>query len=86
MVVLFGGKRDGLLLNDTWVYDGEDWIELRFPVVPPVRDAHAMFYDERRDSIILFGGVGETGVLGDTWELNLAEDLARLSVTPTTQP
>ncbi len=86
LVILFGGKRNGLLLNDTWIYDGEDWMELRFPIVPPLRDAHAMFYDERRDSIILFGGIGETGVLGDTWELNLAEDLAGFIVTPTSQP
>jgi hypothetical protein len=86
LVVLFGGKRNGLLLNDTWIYDGEAWMEVRFPIVPPVRDAHAMFYDERRDSIILFGGIGETGVLSDTWELNLAEDLSGFIVMPTPQP
>jgi Galactose oxidase, central domain len=45
-----------------------------------------MFYDEKRKSIILFGGVDESGVLGDTWELNLQEDWARFEVTPTTQP
>lgn len=85
-VVLFGGKRDGILLNDTWVYDGEYWNELRFPIAPPVRDAHVMFYDKRRDTIILFGGIGETGVLDDTWELNLAEDISSFIVTPTAQP
>jgi hypothetical protein len=85
-VILFGGIRDGVYLNDTWVYDGENWIELRFPAAPSTREAHVMFYDEKRDSIILFGGVDETGALGDTWELNLAEDLSSFSVVPTVQP
>jgi hypothetical protein len=40
-----------------------------------------MFYDEELGSIILFGGIGESGVLGDTWELNLPEDLASFVVT-----
>jgi len=42
LVILFGGKRDGVLLNDTWVFDGKNWRELRFSSVPAARDAHAI--------------------------------------------
>jgi hypothetical protein len=86
LVVLFGGNRNGSLLNDTWVYDGENWFELRFSTAPSSREAHSMFYDEKRESIILFGGVGANGLLGDTWELNLSGDLSGFTVTPTVQP
>jgi len=86
LVVLFGGKRDGSLLNDTWIFNGTAWLELRFPNSPPPRQAHSMFYDEKRKSIILFGGVGESGVLGDTWELNLPQNTSKFIVTQTTKP
>jgi len=71
VVILFGGKRNGVLLNDTWLFDGERWSELKLPLAPSPRDAHVMFYNPKRQSIILFGGVDENGSLGDTWAFKL---------------
>ena len=53
---------------------------------PSKRDAHSMFYDEKRQSIILFGGIGESGVLGDTWELSLPQGLADFAAAQTAEP
>ena len=39
-----------------------------------------MFYDAKRQGIILFGGAGSAGILGDTWELKLPEDISALVV------
>jgi len=86
LVVLYGGKRNGVLMNDTWVFDGTNWLELNLPVAPSSRGAHAMFYDVKRQSIILFGGIDKSGFLGDTWELRLPQNvngsIARQTVLP----
>lgn len=82
LVVLFGGKRNGVFLNDTWVFDGTNWFELKLRTSPSIRDAHVMFYDEQEGSIILFGGVDENGSLGDTWELDLPDHIQEFSVQP----
>ncbi len=73
--VLFGGMRGDQNLNDTWVFDGSAWIMVDSPNPPAARFGHAMFYDPERGVIILFGGEDETGLLGDTWQLNLPGDL-----------
>ena len=86
LVVLFGGKREGTLLNDTWVFDGANWFELKFTNSPSPRHAHVMFYDEQRKSIVLFGGVDENGYLNDTWEIYLPSNFQNFSVTQTIQP
>jgi hypothetical protein len=70
-------------LNDTWVFDGQRWDLVNLPTQPPARYGHMMFYDAKRQSIILFGGAGDEGLLQDMWELNLPEDLSSLfSATP----
>lgn len=38
------------------------------PLFPSARSGAAMVYDSRRKVAVLFGGGGETGVFGDTWE------------------
>jgi hypothetical protein len=82
--ILFGGNQDGKFLGDTWVFANRAWIELNFPTHPSPRFGHIMFYDTRRQSVIIFGGAGEENIrLNDTWELNLPDDLTGLSVTPT---
>lgn len=85
-IILFGGKRNGIILGDTWAYDGETWAELNFSISPSPRDAHAMFYDAKRRSIILFGGVNEAGALDDTWELTLSGAMTEFATINTTQP
>ncbi len=77
--VFFGGIADNQMLNDTWVYSGEKWLELSLPNNPSARFGHVLFYDSNRESVILFGGIGDNGTrLGDTWELKLPNDLSDL--------
>jgi cysteine-rich repeat protein len=72
-VVLFGGWNSiGMIdayFDDTWSYDGNEWIELSTTRAPSPRISPAMAYDEHRQHLILFGGYEHnTGYLGDTWE------------------
>src|SRR5438093_1522510 len=55
--------------NDTWSYDfnSDTWTRLTPAVSPPIRYRHGMAYDPPSDRVILFGGSGGTGPLGDTW-------------------
>lgn len=71
--VLFGKKTDATnLLNDTWVYKGGTWTNLKTENSPSPRAEAAIAYDATRDRILLFGGytiVGDDYVkLADTWE------------------
>jgi hypothetical protein len=87
--VFFGGSRNQQLLNDLWILDGEQWIQLHFAVSPPPRFGHVLFYDSKRNSVILFGGYGDKGVvMGDMWELTLPDDPSSLVLlaTPTSPP
>lgn len=68
--------QDTTFFGDTWVFDGSKWYPLEIPGSPPARFGHVMFYDMERNSIIVFGGAGESGRLDDTWELTLSRDPA----------
>jgi hypothetical protein len=68
-LVLFGGALSsnvGAELQDTWVWDGEDWVEKAPANSPPRRTRHAMAYDPVNGEVVVFGG-SQTGPLGDTW-------------------
>lgn len=72
--VLFGGEywseqlNKWIYVNDTWEWDGVDWVQ-RFPTNnPPSRAKHAMAYDPSREVVVLFGGLNEYGDLSDVWE------------------
>ncbi len=57
-MVLFGGYSNeyGGDRNETWTYDGEDWIQ-QFPERKPYpRHRHAMAYDPLREKIVVYGG------------------------------
>jgi len=72
-VVLFGGEGNSGLRNDTWIWTGGDvnsWEEVELSTVPPIRKNAAMAFDRVSNSVILFGGQGQSGVLGDTWKWN----------------
>ena len=57
----------GTYYNDTWGWDGIDWIQ-EFPEDNPSgRRNYAMAYDSKRDAVVLFGGYNGD-FLGDTWE------------------
>lgn len=71
-VVLFGGENGSAsLLNDTWIWDGmeQTWHQEANGSVPkPGARKHAvMAYDHVAKQVLLFGGVGSSGLLGDTW-------------------
>ncbi len=68
-VILFGGEGVALL-NDTWIWDGQQqtWQDmLQLTLSPDKRKSAAMAYDPNIGKVLLFGGEGESGVLGDTW-------------------
>ncbi|MDQ1711167.1 MAG: large repetitive protein [Frankiaceae bacterium] len=66
-IVLFGGDGGGgNYLNDTWVWNGHAWTEMKVPG-PPIRTRAAMVYDAARRQVLLFGGQTKTGALDDTW-------------------
>lgn len=81
VTVLFGGR----FLNDdhqfdyngeTWEWDGSSWSQ-RSVTGPLPRANHSMAYDSARGVTVLFGGSGNNGLLGDTWELrNCVGDIA----------
>ncbi|MBL8751411.1 MAG: hypothetical protein JNK78_19805 [Planctomycetes bacterium] len=65
--VLFGGfVTGGILVGDTWEWDGASWIQVA-TTGPSARSYHAMAYDSLRGRTVLFGG-NDGGVPGDTWE------------------
>jgi hypothetical protein len=78
--VMFGGKKaDGSYSDETWEWDGSDWIRQcteKSPcaAMPSPRSDHAMAYDPDRGVMVLFGGQFRscTGCdweyRGDTWE------------------
>jgi hypothetical protein len=74
-MVLFGGisafdrgTGRSYELGETWVWNGQRWVQ-RFPsVAPSARYSHLMVTDTTRSRIILFGGARETSDLNDTWE------------------
>ncbi|MGH7968912.1 MAG: Kelch repeat-containing protein, partial [Limisphaerales bacterium] len=78
-VLLFGGvsSSTGQLLGDTWLWDGTNWQQItQFGIfggsaTPPPRSDAAMAYDPLRNAVVMFGGKGAHGILGDTWVFSL---------------
>ena len=69
VVVLFGGRRDAQLLNDTWEWDGKSWRLVGPDAAPSAREGAAMVYHAATAKTLLVGGKGAGGqVLNDTWE------------------
>ncbi|MCI4334487.1 MAG: kelch repeat-containing protein [Thermoplasmata archaeon] len=65
-VVLFGGW-NGSFLSDTWTYNGL-WTQLTPATSPSARASAAIAYDYKDGYMLLFGGLGSGGRLGDTWK------------------
>ena len=67
--VLFGGKPDSDRLDDTWEYDGINWVKIPISYPPPARDGHSLVYDDTRHLTVMFGGYNHTNpFMNDTWE------------------
>jgi hypothetical protein len=72
--VLFGGYTVDLFSpqNQTWAWNGKTWTQLAPSISPSDRCGAASAYDLKTKSIVLFGGIGDSGpssevLLGDTW-------------------
>ncbi|MCI4339971.1 MAG: PKD domain-containing protein [Thermoplasmata archaeon] len=87
-LVLFGGCAKPLCpLFDTWKFQAGGWANLTSSVgIPPTgRSAAAMAYDARDGYVVLFGGTGSAGVLGDTWTFQYGR-WTQVATTPATAP
>jgi hypothetical protein len=69
-VVLFGGTVGGSWgeQQDTWEYDGTDWVQMSPVSSPEARSAAAMAYDAAQGKIVLYGGQRLPNMYADTWE------------------
>lgn len=50
-----------------WAWDGAQWTQL-LAAGPPARQFFAAAYDAARERVVIFGGIGASGYLDDTWE------------------
>ncbi|MCP4419372.1 MAG: hypothetical protein GY805_22385 [Chloroflexi bacterium] len=72
--VLFGGQvfveklNSWPYINETWEWDGVDWVQRLPENSPSARVKHTMAYDPGRSVVVLFGGLNESGDLADVWE------------------
>jgi hypothetical protein len=70
--VLFGGMAGtpAVYSNQTWIWNGTNWVEMHPAVSPPARYGHAMAYDAATKQVVLFGGYGDFAESNDTWTWN----------------
>jgi hypothetical protein len=80
--LLFGGgntraAEDALFLGDTWLWDGEDWIQVA-DTGPSARRRFALATDPNRKRVVLFGGENADGTFSrETWEWDGSEWVIR---------
>lgn len=73
VIMILGGLNSaGQLLSDRWNLNANKWVPWAPPVQPPLRYGAAGTYDDRSQSALLFGGIGQypngtTAYLNDTW-------------------
>jgi hypothetical protein len=73
-VILFGGYGYTNLttityLNDTWAWNGTNWIERTVASPPAARRYHSLAYAAAQKYTLLFGGYG-AATFNDTWSWN----------------
>ena len=66
--ILFGCQGAAGNLDDTWEWNGANWLQKTVINSPPGRYWHSMAYDSIRQKIIIFGGWNSPSNLDDTWE------------------
>jgi hypothetical protein len=54
----------------TWSFGSNGWTELHPTTSPTARIGASLVYDPPLDSLVLFGGMGPSGYLSDTWMYN----------------
>ncbi len=76
-IILFGGDTEGIIYDDTWIYDynSNSWIKLKTVNQPSKRYYSDLAYDNESNRIILFGGSDFSGnPLNETWVLAPTHD------------
>lgn len=70
-LILGGGSLDGGFLDDAWLLDEATlaMTELELGPGPAARAGSTLIADDARGRLLLFGGEGESGLLGDLWEI-----------------
>jgi hypothetical protein len=85
VVVLFGGlipdQAEGYEANDTWTWDGSDWMEVDAgPAPPPKRQGVSLI--TAGDRIVLFGGrLANAVYFGDAWSWD-GKTWSRVDIPP----
>ena len=72
-IVMFGGgdSKSSIYRNDTWVWNGTGWVDITpIGVNPAPRLSHSMYFDNRRNSVMLFGGETIDARQNDIWIWN----------------
>ena len=87
LLIMFGGIPGGGAgaFNDTWAYSpiANTWTQLKpSGALPTARLNHAMALDPDTGRVIMFGGLGDDGVLNDTWAYDPAAN-AWTNLSPT---
>jgi hypothetical protein len=76
-VLLYGGYGNRTILGDCWAFSttNQTWwlISSGGVSTPPGRYAGAGGFDASSQRFVIFGGLGGTGLLNDTWTLDLAQ-------------
>jgi hypothetical protein len=70
-VIAFGGFGEGVGqdTNQTWSWDGTNWVLLNPSKSPSARDGMGMAYDPATHEVVMFGGEDLAGKeLRDTWK------------------
>jgi peptide/nickel transport system permease protein len=86
-IVLFGGF-DGLLNDETWIYDPvtQIWTKIDTDPHPSARAGHSMTFDSNNGNVILFGGVIDDWVnprSNETWTFDVSTNTWTLMSPPT---
>lgn len=69
--VLFGGVKGDDCYNETWIYDGVDWVKLNLEgTIPEKRMSTDMVYDPDNKNVFLFGGQYGADFFNDSWSFD----------------
>ena len=73
-VLLFSGYGNRTILDDTWSFSigTNSWTELSPTTSPPGRYAGGGAFDTEDGRLLIVGGLGNAGLLSDTWSLGPA--------------
>jgi hypothetical protein len=82
-VVLFGGQAAfGVIMNDTWEWDGSAWQPMPTAVAPTPRIDFAMTTDPFHGGVLVQGGSNAAVLFGDLWRWSGSQWLLQDSAGP----